>query len=277
MKTVSRTPLFLSALLLPLAACDGSLSGYAPTIAFDRLAVNAVDWESADTDFVFKVNNPNPVDITLASFDYSLAFQGVEWLSGDDPDGLELGASGDSDVQLPVSLVFSELYDMVQATRGQDSIDFGLAGNFGFNTPLGVVNLPYDADGAFPALRTPTFSFSKLRVEDLSFTGATLALDLNVDNDHESNLDFTNFDYGLSLAGIDVAAGEIADLGIVAGATTGTLTLPFEVNFLDAGTAVYEALTSNSVKVGLSATSDVDTPFGLVPLSIDQSGSVQVR
>lgn len=268
----------LAVVLLPLAACDGSLSGLTPTIAFDRLDVDAVAWDSADTQFVFRVENPNPVDITLASFDYNLAFEGVEWLSGDDPDGLELSASDASEVSLPVSLIFADLYDMVQATRGEDTVDFELAGSFGFNTPLGVIQLPYDAGGGFPALRTPTLSFNKVRVEEWGplYTSATVALDLNIDNDHESNLSFTNFDYGLSLAGVDIAAGQVANLGEVEGASTGTLSLPFEVDFLDAGTAVYEALTSSNIKVGLAATSDVDTPFGIVPLSIDESGNVQV-
>ena len=269
-----RSTLLLSALLLP--GCDSQLKDYLPDVAFDRLEVNSVDWDAADTNFVFKVNNPNPIDITLANFDYSLAFEDQEWLTGDDPDGLVLGAAGSSELSLPVSLNFQDLYDMVQAVRGEDTIGFNLAGSFGFNTPIGLVDIPYDEDGAFPALRTPTFTFKALRVDDVGLTSATLALDLDVDNDHASTLDFKTFDYTFSLQGDDVGTGEVADLGSVDGATTSTLTLPLSIDYGSTGYALYELLVegSDSVRVGLKADTQVGTPFGDVPLSIDESGHV---
>lgn len=268
--------LLLSALLL--SGCNGELDGYLPTIAFDRLEVNSVDWDMADTNFVFKVNNPNPVEITLASFDYNLAFQGEEWLTGDDPDGLVLGAAGASELALPVGLVFQDLYDMVQAVRGEDTIDFELGGDFGFNTPIGLVELPFETEGNFPALRTPNFAFSALRIDDVGLTSATLALDLDVDNDHASNLDFTNFDYSFALEGYDVGSGAVAQLGTVDGADTGTLTLPMEISYGSAGYAIYEILVGgdSKVNIGLSAATDVGTPFGIVPLDVSKSGKVSL-
>lgn len=264
--------------LLFATACNGELDAYIPTIAFERLDVKSVDWDMADTNFVFKVDNPNPLEITLASFDYNLAFEGQEWLTGDDPDGLTLGASGGSEVELPVGLVFAELYDMVQAVRGEDTINFNLSGTFGFDTPIGLVELPYDADGGFPALRTPGFGFEGLRVADLSLSGATLELDLAVDNDHASTLTFDNFDYGFSLEGEDVGAGSVATLGAVDGGTTGVVTLPLDISFGSAGVALYSALVTGSgnVGVGLSADTDVETPFGTVPLAVSKTGRVRL-
>ena len=258
--------------------CNGELNAYIPTIAFERLDVNSVDWDMADTNFVFKVDNPNPLEVTLASFDYTLAFEGEEWLLGDDPDGLTLGAAGSSEVSLPVGLVFADLYDMVQAVRGEDTINFNLSGNFGFETPIGLVELPYDADGGFPALRTPGFGFDALRVADLSLSGATLELDLAVDNDHASTLTFENFDYGFSLEGEDVGEGSVGTLGAIDGATTGIVTLPLDISFGSAGVALYSALVSGSGNVGvaLNADTDVETPFGLVPLSVSKRGQVSL-
>ncbi len=266
--------------LLPLVllgtGCE-VLGDYMPTVAFERLDVRSVDWQGADADFVFKVSNPNPVEVKLARFDYRLSFADVEWLLGDDPDGLVLGAEGGSELALPVAIEFQSLYELVQATRGLDTIPFGLEGSFGFNTPAGMVDLPYDADGDFPALRTPKFSFKKLRVTELDWTEATVGLDLNVDNEHESNLVFENFGYTLKLAGSSVGTGLIPMLGAVEGAETGTLTVPLTIDFLSTGTAIYDALSGNSVSVGLSASTDVQTPFGPVPLTVDETGRVNIE
>lgn len=268
-------------LLLPgallLNGCT-ELDPYTPKIRFDRLEVNSVTWDDADTNFVFAVDNPNPVEITLASFDYALAFEGLEFMSGADPDGLVLGAAGASELSLPVSLVFEELYEMVQAVRGEDTIDFELAGHFGFDTPIGLVELPYDAGGDFPALRTPSFSFDALRVDEVGLSSATLALDLAVDNDHASTLDFTDFSYAFELEGYDVGSGTVPELGAVDGANTGILTLPLEIEYGGAGYAIYEILVggADNVNIGLAASSEVLTPFGTVPLAIDKSGRVSL-
>lgn len=265
--------------LIGLTGC-AELDPYLPTVTFDRFEVNDLSFEDIDTDFVFKVNNPNPIDIKLATFEYGLALGGVDLLSGDDPDGLELSASGDSELALPVALVFEDLYDTVQATRGEDFIPYALTGKFGFdtNSDLGVVKLGFAEDGDFTALRTPKIKFGDLRVADLSFTEATVELDLNLDNDHGSNLFFETFDYELSLAGSRVGGGSV-DTGFeVGGASDMTISLPLTIDFVDAGYAVYEAISEGSIDVDLAATTNVLTPFEdvSIPLEIDETGAVQV-
>ena len=261
-------------ILFALVACENfNLSDYLPTVAYDELSLARVDWDGVDGDFVFVVDNPNPIDVKLARFDYQLAFEGVEWLTGDSPDGLELGAASATDMALPITLQFTSLYDVVQATRGLDDIEFELSGSFGFDTPLGPIDLDYDEYGSFPALRAPDISFARIQVADYDWSGATVDLKLDVDNDHGSTLDFLDLDYAIELAGVDVATGFVDALGSVEGATSDTLDVPFEVDFLDAGTAVYSAITSGAADAALEATVEVETPFGQLPLDIrlDQS------
>ena len=111
---------------------------------------------------------------------------------------------------------------------------------------------------------TPTFS---------TWRGSSSALPQSTST---STLDFTNFDYAFELEGESVGTGKVAQLGSVDGADTGTLTLPLEIDYGGAGYAIYEILVegAGSVDVGLSAGTDVETPFGLVPLSVDESGRV---
>ena len=64
----------------------------------------------------------------------------------------------------------------------------------------------------------------------------------------------------------------------VGGASDSTVSLPFTIDFLDAGFAVYDAITEGSIDVDLAAETDVITPFEdySIPLSIDETGNVQV-
>ena len=268
--------LFVVSVPLLLSACSDS--GYLPTVSFERLDLQAISWQDVDADFVFSVHNPNPLTIDLARFDYDLSFSGVHWVSGDSPNGLVLEASGSSEWALPMHIVFQELYDLVQATKGEDTIPFELAGSFGFDTSIGAIDLPYRADGGFPALRTPDVGFQALRVSDVGVTTADLALDLGVTNDHGSNLWFKDFDYDVDLSSYDIGSGQIADLGEALPETTTTLTLPFTVDLLESGAAVLDILLGdNQADLDLVAATDVDTPFGVVPLSIDEHGNVTIE
>jgi hypothetical protein len=103
-----------------------------------------------------------------------------------------------------------------------------------------------------------------------------LDIDLGVDNELGSTLFFNRFDYGLSLGGNDVADGVVPTFD-VGGATKSTLTLPVTVDLFSLGAGVVDAiLDGGSVDVGLEATMDVDTPFGVVPLTIDETGQVSI-
>ena len=278
---VKPTSSALALTLLALTGCEGwedfELDPYMPTVSFQRVEVRGVDWDGIDADFVFDVNNPNPVDVGMARFDYSLAFEEVEWLAGDDPDGLVLTAEGASELALPVSLEFASLWEMVQAVRGDDDIDFGLEGSFGFDTPLGPLDIPYDELGDFPAPRRPELELKQVRLQSLSLQGAAFDIELDVDNDHGSTLWFENLDYQLSLAGVDVGGGFVGSWGQVEGADTRTLSIPVEVSFADAGTALYQVLQGDKLKVDLVGTVDVDTPFGLVPLDFERSKKVGIQ
>ena len=251
-----------------------------PRVSFDTLRTTDIDFEHIDADFVFQVENPNPVSVDLASFSYALELEGVDLLDGDEPEGLTLGALGSSEVTIPASLVWANVWDTVQATRGEDEVDFGLAGSMGFETRWGPIDLPYETAGRFPALRPPKFALGKLRVAsvDIPRGTATVTLDLDVDNDHASSLQFADLDYTLSLAGREVADGLIPALGSVDGASVSTVEVPVTIDLVAAGATVVGVLTGGGrLDVGLDALVDVDTPFGVLPLAIDEAGNVSVQ
>lgn len=270
--------MFLAGSVAYLTGCD-ELEPYLPTVSFNRFDVQDINFQDADIDFVFDVNNPNPVEISLSSFSYAFGLMDVDLLDGDDDDGMTLEAIGASELALPVHLTWQDAWDTVHATRGVDEIDFGLRGDFGFDTPVGEALLPYDQSGDFPAPRTPKFSFKNVKVKrlDLFTQTADIEVDLGVDNEHGSSLFFENFDYDLSLGGTHVARGLIPNLGEADGDAETSLKIPASINLLNVGSAAYSALTGNgNLNVGLDATTDVDTPFGLLPLALDESGDVQV-
>ena len=79
---------------------------------------------------------------------------------------------------------------------------------------------------------------------------------------------FETFGWGLKLAGADVASGNT-----VIGSVTGDqeVTLPIDLDLVGMGEAIVAALTKKTeLKVRLTADAEVGTPFGVVPLSVDE-------
>lgn len=278
------------------------LNGLMPTVAFSGLNVGYVDFEQIESDFLFTVDNPNPIGFSVHDFDYALSFSDIEWASGEDPNGLTLNADNDSELALPIDIVFTDLYDMVQASRGADNLPFGVQGDFGIlldessivlddtepdvsQSSSGdyIVNLPYDASGNFPALRKPDFQFRTIEVGELALDSANFDLVLDVENDHASNLRFTRFDYALDLGSgalIEGVADNLDELihGVDEGNSNKELRIPIRVDTLQTASTLLGLLSGGSVLgVGFEAITDVDTPFGMVELSLDEQGNVTVE
>jgi LEA14-like dessication related protein len=245
-------------------------------VKFNRLALTDISFEDLSVDFVFDVHNPNPVDLPLQRFAYGLDLAQVEILSGDNPDGVLLREESTSEMVLPVSLSFDGIYELVTAERGDDDLPFRFQGGFGWDTDIGPVDVNFDEEGAFPALRVPKVELGQLLVSEVTESQAGFVLDVDVDNDHGSALDFANLDFKVKFAGAQVGVGEQDEFGTVEGATTRKLQVPFAVDYLDAAEALIALADGEPLRVDLKATSDVTTPFGVVPMSIDEDGNVDV-
>lgn len=261
-----------------LGALGAELKKFLPTIAYDSLDVKSIDFKRIQADVVLSVDNPNPVELGLNTLDYALKVGGSDLLTGSTTAGLTMGASSKSELRVPISVVYADIGDVLSATKGKDEIGWSLSGEMGVKTPIGVAPLPVNVSGTMPALRTPSIKFDKIRVEELKIleNKASLAVDLAVTNDQASALSLADVQYGLKLQSNEVANGRVDSLGSAA-AGTSTVTLPVDLSLTGLGQTLLDVLTNKGdIKADLSASMTVQTPFGPVPLSIDEGGQVKV-
>ncbi|PKN58809.1 MAG: hypothetical protein CVU56_03860 [Deltaproteobacteria bacterium HGW-Deltaproteobacteria-14] len=279
--------LSLAALTLaPLASCNqlgglaDALRPYTPKLHFKNLAVQGLSFQKIDVDFVFTIDNPNPLDVKLDTFSYALGLEGVQLLSGVNEQGVALKANGSSELALPVSLAFKDIFDAVDAASGKDNLTFGLSGDFGFNTPVGVAKVPFKEEGTFPVIHAPDVSLEGLQMGklDLLRQTATLNLQIGVANPRGgSALSFSGFDYNVALGESRVASGLVNDIPEVETGARQVVSIPLNLDLRSIGGALVAAITGKqAVDVKLGATVEVGTPFGKVPLSIDQAGNLKI-
>lgn len=246
------------------------LKALLPTVRFGDAKVEDLTFQKLDGKMILEVDNPYPVGLALKKTDWKLGLAGHPFLDGTDSDGLDIDPSATGRVRIPFSMKFVDALQVVGDAANADQVPYTLDTVLGFDTPVGPIDVPLHHEGQLPALRMPKLHLQALRVDKLNVlkNEATLALDVKLHSDQPSALVFETFDWGLKLAGADVASGKTV-IGEVVGDKV--VTLPIDVNLVGVGEAVLGALTKKSeLKVRLQASSDVATPFGHVPLNVDE-------
>jgi len=279
----SNHPSFFASVCTAAICVSGCTNGienwgnYLPTAEYDHIDITHIDFTQVDSELVFALDNPLPIGVEVTTLDYVLYLNDIDILEGTDNDGFSLGAESVSDLPLPISLEYAEVFELVQATRGSDTFNFALDAQIGFETYAGPVEIPMFIEGEMPALRAPKMRFDSLSVDDLHWDTLDLTVDLEMDNDLGSTLWFESMDVELTAEGSDLASTQLEGLGGVSGSNSEILSLPVEVDLWGVATTAVNAITNEGeVVLGMNGEAWVDTPFGLAPLDIDHTGDINI-
>lgn len=183
---------------------------------------------------------------------------------------------------IPVSLKFADIFQLVKNVEGKDNLGFSIAGDFGFNTPVGMASVPFKEEGQFPVVHAPSISIKDAKVKDVNLlkNKATLALDLGVSNKKGgSAIGLSGLNYEISLGGKNVGGGvmEVAQAAVASGAEQ-TLSIPVDLKLAELGTTVVKLVQGKSAAdVGIKGIVKVATPFGDIPLDISEVGNFLLK
>jgi hypothetical protein len=248
-----------------------------PTVRFDTMKIEDLDFERMEARFVLEVDNPYPVELDLTETSWKLGLAGHPFLDGTNREGTTIAANGKSKVRIPFTMRFADAFRVVGDAQGEDELPYTLDATLGFATPVGPVSVPLNDRGQLPALHLPQVSLQGLKIDrlDLEEGIARLTVDLDLDTDQGSPLSFQTFGYGLSIAGAEVATGN-ARIGNVA--NHADVELPVVVSLQGVGDAVLGVLADQRrTKVELVGDATVGTPFGDVPLHVDETADLTPR
>lgn len=248
-----------------------------PKVRFGDLKVEGLTFQQLDGKMILEIDNPYPVGLALKKTDWKLALAGHPFLDGTDSSGVDVEPAATGKVRIPFAMRFVDAFQVASDLGATDRIPFALDTELGFDTPIGPVTVPLHHEGELPALHAPKVRLRALRIETFQplKNQASLALDLTLRSEQPSALTFETFAWGVKLAGNDVASGTTA-IGAVTGEKD--VTLPIDLNLLGIGETILEALTKKAeLKVRLTGDAQVGTPFGVVPLAIDEVADLTPR
>src|SRR5689334_17782376 len=101
----------LAALLgLSCATMQAALGGLRePTLTFKRVNLRDATLGGLTVELVYRLDNPNDVELSLATVDYALSVEGHVMLAGALPNGITIPASTGVELAFPATVRFEDL------------------------------------------------------------------------------------------------------------------------------------------------------------------------
>lgn len=272
-------PLLAALALLALSGCAAlnriAASAFEkPRLTFRTATLQQLDLEGATLGFEFDLENPNSFGLSVARLGYGVELEGTRVATGEMPGGLQIPAAGRTPVTFPVRIRYRDVPGIVSLLGKQrDAIGYRLSGTVGVKTPVGVVDLPMSHAATLPLPRLPAFALDGLAIRSVSLSQVALDLKLRVRNPNAFPIPAGKLDYALALAGASVARGDDRALGAVPGAGSAVVSIPVQVNLMEAGRAASELVRGAPVDVNLKGTADV----GGLPIPLDLGGRMPAQ
>ena len=283
MKRLPRLVAAAVAAVLLLAGCAGMRDMLRPpeaTITGARLAGFDLNYATLEVDVA--VDNPNPIAIDLAGFDYRLRAENRIVLEGRQSRGLELAADERTTVRIPLRVGFGDIAAVIGSLGRRDTVDYDVRLGLDVDVPaLGRRHIVLETAGTLPVPHRPRVTLRSLQLRRLDFNGAELRATLGVDNPNAFAVQLDRLDYRLEIDGEAWSTGGSTAPLRIAPDGRGTLTLSLEVDFADLGSGAYALLArGRPIDYRLEATlqaSALDAGPGRFELPWSHSGRLDPR
>lgn len=244
-----------------------------PTIEFKRVRPDRLSFTEGTFVFQFHTVNPNPVSLSIREIAYELRLNERRFIEGVLQEGIRLPANGASDFDLPVTISYFDFFRSIQDFVRMDSIRYTLSGS----VPIGPFRIPFETTGRLSRPDLPEVRIESIRITGLSLRRASLILNLSWLNPNDYPLPFNGYDIHLKLNDMSVLKGTFEKTGTVEKGDALSLSLPFTIDFLEAGQSVYELLRTGSIAYVFEGRLNIaGSGESAIPVPFEKRGEVSI-
>ncbi len=248
-----------------------------PLVALEAVKVEGLGFLGATFSFRARVENPNPMPISVVRVDYALDLEGGRAAQGAVPLALAVpprdaaGTPGTGEVALPVPVRYAAVPGIARVLVQDHEAAYALGGTVTFSTPAGEVRVPLRQTGRVVVPRAPRFRVEKVLLRSASPREVALEMRLDVANPNEFVLPAGRIGYGLLLSGKEIVRAEVEIPEPIAGGGSAAVLVPLKLSPIKAGKAAARLLIPfTSVDVAVKG----EAVFGGVPVPLDLATSI---
>jgi len=252
-----------------------------PNARIEKVKITGLSLKKADLLFDIAVENPNNLGIYLSGMDYDLLLNGASFLKGTKQSDLEIKANGKANIDIPLSLSYKEVRDVVKSFANLDTIPYRLDLKIGLNLPvLGTIHVPLSKSGSFPNLKIPMVSLDGIKLDKIGFKGADLKFKIKIKNPNAFGFITNNLNYNLDVNGKNWIKGLLDSPVQIKKKSQQTVNVPVSLDFFEMGSAVYQLLTGDSkLNYHLTGKTDIKSELEFLKtfsFPFDKSGKIDL-
>ncbi len=270
--------LLYSALVLLIGSCAAVQKFLLkePTVTYQSVKVNDMDFNSVSLLLDFAVSNPNAIELNAKAYSWKVSIGGKEFVTGNSLQPLSVAGKSTSVVQIPVRIGFKDLFAAFGDLVAKDSVPYQVDLRTELDIPvLGTRTIPVVSKGHIPVPKLPTFNIDDFELTKFSLAGSVVTLKLRVANPNYFGVSYSNASYALKVNGEEWLNTRLNRSIDLMPKSDVVISIPMEINMQRWGTTVYRILTrgeefeyalngKGDLKVGLPEFPDlISLPFGL--------------
>jgi LEA14-like dessication related protein len=252
-----------------------------PTVNITNAKIVKLSFNDLDLLFDIEINNPNTIGINLAGFDYELLINDNSFISGNQPDQLEIPANNKNSIQLPVKLTFIDIYNTFVDLKNKNNSKYQLKCGLNFNLPvLGETRIPISKSGNIPLLKLPSIKFSTVKLNNIDLTGANLLLEVKFKNPNSFSMLIDQMNYNFDVNGKSWLTGSANQKTSTNKNDESTIQIPVSLDFLQMGSSLFQLISGGkNLNYNFSGNLDIKNSHPLLEhlsLPFNQSGKFDI-
>jgi LEA14-like dessication related protein len=242
----------------------GCTSLQRPEIRSVRSRITAIDLRGVSLMFDVEVNNPYLVALKAPRFQYAIDIEGNEFIKSESPVDADLPAGRVGTISLPVRFGYVELWRTYRALADATEAKYQMRATFPVSALGQQFNLPVSHSGTIPVLRPPQVSMGRVRMSDVSVSGAKVIAEATLRNPNAFSLGLNKLGYTLTLGDVPVGSLTASTAGSIAAGASGKVDFGGEITARAALLRLLQGASLGEPKVSLGGA--VETPYGLAPM-----------
>lgn len=220
-----------------------------PVLRIDALLPTAMDANGVTLQLVGRIENPNPVSLSVSHFDYGLELGGRPVDGGRVTSGVVLPAQGGVAVMIPARMRWAAVPDLVTMLTLDEAAPVRVSG---VAVVQGAGALPYQATGQVVLPKLPRVALADTVLRESNLLRTTVEVRLEIENPNDFALPTGHLDYDLSLAGISVARASSYALATVPGRGRAVVVVPVRFSTVGAAAGALSGALGGRTDVALT-------------------------
>ncbi|MBS3820047.1 LEA type 2 family protein [bacterium] len=231
--------------------------------------------------FYVQISNSSSKDYYLSGYHFTFVVNETEYLRLNRKldKGMKVEHQDETLISLPVKITYKHLFRTVEEVKGQTKASCYLRGGLHLSKHREKSGKPFPMvfSAEFPILDEPEIEPISLRVNEMTFAGADIDIEIKLKNGNPFELLVDRISYHIEVGNVSLDKGRIRGNKNIKAAGEKDISLPLLVNFFEVGQKLKAVLQQDTAVCRITGEIESRTVWGKVVFLFDKRERIPVN